>query len=72
MGFNGWRKTEASEKSQAFDEGQEVSFVYNQQMCHGKVQVLLVNSAIVSINESPAQRDPNAKTVISYRKLLVD
>ncbi|MGG5318319.1 hypothetical protein [Enterococcus sp. AZ072] len=71
MGFNGWKKTEASDKSQAFDEGQEVSFVYNKVTCHGKVQVLLVNSAIVSIDESPNRNDQNEKTVISYGKLLI-
>lgn len=71
MGFNGWKKTEASDKSQAFDEGQEVSFVYNNVTCRGKVQMLLVNSAIVSIDESPSHADQNEKTVISYGKLLV-
>lgn len=72
MGFNGWKKTEASEKSRGFDEGQAVSFKYNNVTCRGKVQVLLVNSAIVSIDVSPDQKDPNAKTVISYGKLLID
>ncbi|GCF94738.1 hypothetical protein NRIC_26290 [Enterococcus florum] len=72
MGYNGWKQSEASEKSKAFNEGQAVSFQYNKTICSGKVVALLVNSAIVSINESPHHKDQNEKTVISYGNLMVD
>ncbi|MGM0216745.1 hypothetical protein [Enterococcus sp. AZ109] len=72
MGFNGWRQTVASEKSKDFSEGQEVFFLHKKVMRSGKIDVLLVNSAIINLKDLPDQKEQNEKTVISYGKLTTN
>lgn len=63
-------KKEPSEKSKMFTTGQSVSFVYRKEIRSGEIATLLVNSAVIYINDSALHKEHNEKTVIGYDKLL--
>ncbi|MDA9472030.1 hypothetical protein [Enterococcus sp. 5H] len=70
MVFGQWKPQEVSEQSKAFYENQHVSFLYRKVLFAGKIEKLLVNSAIVLLPlTSPSAFQE--KTVIQYNKLII-
>lgn len=61
---------EPSEKGKAFHEGQEVSFVHRKEMRMGRIEVLRVNSAVISVKAHRSQKEDRERTVISYDKMM--
>ncbi|WP_086350984.1 hypothetical protein [Candidatus Enterococcus clewellii] len=70
MSFYGHKQGIISEKGQSFFEGQEVSFIYRKEMRTGSIDVLRVNSAVISIKDILNQKEQNEKTVVNYEKLM--
>lgn len=61
---------EPSEKGKVFREGQEVSFIYRKEMRMGRIEVLRVNSAVISVKALRSQKEDSERTVIRYDKMM--
>ncbi|MBL1227838.1 hypothetical protein IW492_01160 [Enterococcus sp. BWB1-3] len=70
MSYYWSKKEEFSEKSKAFHEGQEVSFIYKKEIRSGKIEVLRVNSAVISVKGIKIPVEKTERTVINYAKLM--
>ncbi|EOT45888.1 MULTISPECIES: hypothetical protein [Enterococcus] len=64
MVFNTWKKIVPSEKGEAFHVGQKVSVVGQSQAANGTIDALLVNTAVVLMEEE------QEKQVIKYEHLV--
>lgn len=64
MVFNTWKKIVPSEKGEAFHVGQKVSVVGKSQAANGTIDALLVNTAVVLMEEE------QEKQVVKYENLV--
>ncbi|MBL1223506.1 hypothetical protein [Enterococcus sp. BWR-S5] len=70
MSYYWGKKEELSKKSNAFHEGQEVSFILKKEIRTGKIEALRVNSAVISVKALRTQKEKSERTVVSYDKLM--
>lgn len=70
MAFGLWKPQQPSLQSKAFHVNQNISFFYRNKIFVGKIEKLLINSAIVSLSVNP-DIDTLERTVISYQNLIV-